>query len=74
MRAAITHGAKRALSNEPAKKNSPVAEDPQAEIDAHLLESLYSLDGNHVCGTGLVQRKTGGYSDKIAAFDEAELD
>jgi hypothetical protein len=51
-----------------------LAEGRQAEIGGHLLESLDNLDGNHVSGTGLVQRKTGGYSDKIAAFDKAEFD
>ena len=36
--------------------------------------SLDNFDGNHVRGTRLVQRQACGDGDKIAAFDEAELD
>jgi hypothetical protein len=37
-------------------------------------QSLDNFNGNHVSGTRLMQRKTGGDGDKIAAFDEAQLD
>lgn len=72
---AVTHGVKRAfeLIRWP-REISPIAERPASGNCRSLLESLDNLDGNHVSGPGLVQRKTGGDSDKIAALDETQLD
>ena len=67
-------GDKRAWLVRRSREMSSIAEGRQVAIGGRLLKSLHSLDGNHVGGTGLVQRKTGGDSDKIATLNETQLD